>query len=388
MDTRRKNVAISSMLDLLIALAGIGCWSDEADQTQSVQPATRALIGGFAANDPGFDALGSLSLRYSDPWSPSTQVVCSGALIGPRTFLTAKQCLDGAFSDPNERLVVTIGPDAAHPTTAYDVVDFEGAPGDRSGGFTGYGHDVAVVYLAAAASGVRPIELASLSEVNLGEELAVAGFGLYDNTYETGRRRIGGVHLQALEGRIWEILLGSVDAFYESIWHEPIPPECAAPGDAGDDVDCYEVEAVRRQYWSQRLESLGELIAGGSEGDIEPCLLDTGAPLFRADADARLLAYGIVNGFLSSSGPVCGHATVFAGFGEEVRQFLERTKDWVDPCSDETWMGSCTGTIARGCSNPSQGPRHIVTIDCIQTHHDCDLQSDGTPGCVGEIPGP
>lgn len=380
MHMRRGNKAISATLELVVVFAASGCIGDGTDPLHAVRAAeaSRALIGGFAANDPAYDAIGTILWLHPD--ASVADIRCTGALIGPHTVVTTKLCLGGLLMRiPDNRLVFAVGPDAFNPIAYYDIVDSEGAPRD----------DVGVYYIDDAPSGIQPIGLGSLGESNVGEEFAVAAFGVRDYELHSGLRRIGGQNLKALEGLTWEALLGSFEEFYK--WY--YGPECVVDdGDGGftvvpppnaelDSILCTPVEFARQVYESQRLETTDQFVAGGGEGDAQPCYGDLGGPLLRADADARLIAYGVISQVAVSTREKCGHGAVYAGFSEDVMEFLERTRDWVDPCGDETWNGSCTGSVARRCNNLAEGKRQIISLDCALAGTTCQIQPDGTAGC-------
>lgn len=362
MVTRRGKVSISAMLELVAVLAGSGCLREETAATHGVRAAeaSRALIRSFPANDPVYDAIGSIVMSYSDGSGMIAHVPCTGAIIGPHAIVTAKHCLDEAyFSAPDYRLVFTVGPDTLNPIAYYDVVDFEGAPGD-TGGISLQGHDVVVMYISAAASDIRPIGLGSLSESDVGDTFVAAGFGNSFHTLRSGWRRVGGLRLKAVEGRTWEVLYGSFEEFYRGYSTAPIPPECLVDDENGN-IDCSLVEDVRARWEGARLENLGEFVAGGGVDEAQPCGADSGGPLLRADENGELIAYGVVSGVIIVS-QNCDRGAVYAGFGEEVMEFLERAKDWVDPCGDVTW-DRCTEAVTQRCTRLGEGKRRIVSCD-------------------------
>jgi hypothetical protein len=153
-----------------------------------------------------------------------------------------------------------------------------------------------------------------------------------------------------------------------------------ADGGVSEPVDCSFAAYVRSIYESVLLEQDGEVVVGGTEGDAQPCYGDSGSPLVRSTA-AGLVAYGVVSGGLSSRQLICDYGAVYAAFDADVLAFLERAKDWVDPCEGLTTVGVCDASVATRCSTFSEGPRRKLRFDCATVGLGCESQHDGSIGC-------
>lgn len=382
---------------LALALLVSGCWEarDDGPPPPKPAPSVHEIIGGFTANNSALNAVGNVSLRTIDAWSGEAyfEQLCTASLIDADTALTAKHCLDSIiyYVGYGYELVFTIGPSAYAPADFSEIIAFEGAPGSV-GGFNGYGHDVAVLQLATPFEGVPALQLGTLSDTDIGQDFAAVGFGARDNSGIDGNRRVGSVELRARSGRTYELMLGSFAAFYEWYTGTPLPPECENAGSGTDDgdagviatdggfVDCYYVDYVRTIFETVLLEELGEVFAGGTPGDAQPCYGDSGSPLIRSTGTG-LVVYGVVSGGLSSPTQICDYGAVYATFDAGTLAFLEQAKSWVDPCKGLAREGVCEGSVANRCSTVIEGKRRRLTFDCATVGLSCQTQNDGSLGC-------
>ncbi len=348
---------------------------------EEVETTSHELIAGFAANTAALDAVGALTVMYVDPFTGETRfdLICSAALIDADTVLTAKHCIESiAFVGEPYTAVFTVGPNSANPSQWVDIAETERAPGD-TGGFTGYGHDVGIVQLVREVAGVTPLAIAGLDDSHVGRNFVAIGYGVRNNAGQLGLRRMGKVQLRAREGRTWEVLLGSFEAFFEWYTGSAVPTDCDSEAPA-DPYLCETLAYLRSIYESTVLEATDEAIAGGAPGDAQPCLGDSGSPLMLATGRG-LTAFGVVNGSVGSDALICDHGAVYASFGAEVLEFLEAAKGWVDPCGGLSTSGVCEGTVARRCTTRVEGPRRIVEFDCADVGLTCEPQAAGLVGC-------
>lgn len=378
-----REVSWLCCLALTVAsMTGCALEAESHSAAPEVETSDNELIAGFAANNSALNAIGALSVMYRDPFSGSTRfdLICSGALIDTNTVLTAKHCVDAVSGYPDSYTpVFAIGPDSASPTQWLEIAETQRAPGD-SGGFTGYGHDVGILQLAGEVTGVTPLAIAGLDDGQIGQNFVAIGYGVRNNYGTAGLRRMGKVQLRARQGRTWELLLGSFEAFFQWYTGSPVPTDCDSDAPA-DPYLCEALSYLRSLYDSTLLESTDDVIAGGASGDSQPCQGDSGSPLVLSVTKERLTAFGVVNGGVGSPTLICDHGAVYGSFGAAVLQFLEEAMAWVDPCGGLSTTGVCDGTVARRCTNRLEGPRRIVEFDCAAVGLTCEPQGGGLIGC-------
>jgi hypothetical protein len=148
-------------------------------------PAPRIVNG---VGTTGHPAVGAL-LAPADPQRAS--LVCSGTLIGCRTFLTAAHCVEGDL-DPASYLVFfqhagffAVSAVAAHPSYSFPVAD------------------VAVLTLAAPVSGIQPMPIDVAGGQIAGSLGTIVGFGRSGGSAQDyGIKREGAVALGPCSGGI------------------------------------------------------------------------------------------------------------------------------------------------------------------------------------------
>ena len=109
--------------------------------------------------------------------------ICSGALVGPKTVLTAAHCLKPR---PGETLFQLFDADSKNPTTvrARKLVP-------HPGWSSGYVNDIGLVLLETAVADTPPLALSSAAPV-VGEAITFVAFGLSSlNADDAGQRRVG-----------------------------------------------------------------------------------------------------------------------------------------------------------------------------------------------------
>jgi hypothetical protein len=218
--------------------------------------------------------------------------------------------------------------------------------------------------LLTPLEGAPTVKLGGLEAANIGQGFAGIGYGIADNNDTSETRRIGGLTLRALEGRTFELLLGSFEAFFKENRGIVVPAECVNPTPEAAATDlCKLVETDRKLYESTTLEQMGDMFLSGEAGS-QPCFGDSGGPLLRANEAGELVAYGVVSGGLGSDDLRCDHGAIYARFTPDVLTFLEQSMAWQDPCAGIPELGQCSESRARRCSSLSEGKRRVVEVDC------------------------
>jgi hypothetical protein len=311
----------------------------------------QSIVRGEPAVGRAYDAIGALVATRSyydlDVGEVRQRVTpfCTASLISQTTLLTAKHCVRTvamALEDPLVELHFALGPDARAPKRKIAIVEAEGAPGDDDG-FVHFGRDVAVVFLDEKVKGIKPLELATLKDKQVGTGFEAVGYGIQNAEGDFGTRQKGLVKLKALEGRVFEMALGDYAAYETWLSEEllaTIPPADTQVEDAGAvsvDGGSYagfdaglagepiaaedEREGFRVRYDETRLMAGYEAFVGGDSKSVQPCSGDSGGPLLKNGK-----VYGVASGVLRTDKLVCDHGAVYATFGPEVMRFLEGAK--------------------------------------------------------------
>ncbi len=386
-------------LALFASAAFVACGSESTttqDPTPSFQAEEGEIIGGFATS--GYEAVGTVGIVHEGKY----YMLCSATLVSQQVVLTAKHCaifLPDMFT-PQEywfqpltwafKLAFATG-NAVEPSALYDVVDLEVSP-VQEGGFVGLGNDVAVMYLGQGAKDVKTIAFSTEPPPAdlLGKKAIAIGYGsqtnLQDLTGElNGTRKVGQTTVSAYEGKVYEFIFGSYEAFLgmlAEIYGQDAVDECLA------DQECKTM--VEGWYNDSNLLSGYELWTSKQPGDAVTCHGDSGGPLLKklakADGTSQMAILGVVSGGMGSDTLACDYGTVYATLGPQTQDLLKRALSWTDPCSPTEGVtvstaGSCEGTVATRCTTPTEGPRRLSVIDCAELDQTCGLV-DGLAGCV------
>jgi hypothetical protein len=420
--------------------AAAGTLSCDSPAEKIVKDGDQKIIGGFAANAPVLDAIGSLVLHFDGGAFPfPSQELCGATLIAPASVLTAKHCAEVVplILSIGGRLTFAIGPDSTNPAREVDVVDIEVAPGDV-GGFVGVGHDVSVMHLGTAITDIPPVDLAVLVDQQVGQPFSAIGYGVQDNSGTFGTRRLGKQTLRSRHGRIFETLFGNFANFFDWFLDGTAPPSSpggsggggglAGAGGAGGEGGAgvggagggtggaggglggsgggagssgrggaggrtgagggspfpppISLEDFAHQlYDSTVLDDGYEVVTGGAPGDAQPCFGDSGSSLIKR-LGGKFVSYGVVSGGLGTRDSICDLGTVYATFGPEVLAFLQTAKQWIDPCGDIDSTGTCDGSTALRCTNLNEGRRRLVSFDCASLEMACG-STGGQVSCDG-----
>ena len=300
-----------------VLAAGVlfACANDGPRNGNDVEAARQPIVNGTATNDAKYDAVGSLILKaarygYED-------VKCSGTLIAPQVFLTAKHCVKhaalGAFPDTNS--FVGFGPNAWRPAQKVQIKSFLSAPPSptHSGLLTNGGRDIAVLYLDRAPDGITPAKIGAFDASMLGTAFDIAGFG-WTETFNVGLKYAGPATARALSGDWYPLLFnGDWARFDEWYW---------------TDASLAMWDPAEEELWwtpgVYELEPGYELLAGGLPNEAVGCFGDSGGPLLRGSSAEDMTVYGVSFAAEGSMAAVCGLGGGYLVLNDEMRGWVQQ----------------------------------------------------------------
>jgi hypothetical protein len=406
---KRQAVGTTALL-AVAGLAAQGCTETQVEggAKPEVGSQVQELIGGVPGNSPALDAIGTIGFlsTYTDCYTGEVSTYyepfCTASLINSQTVLTAKHCEDNlAYASENFEAVFAIGPDASNPKRTIKIVDSQKNP-VHNGGFVGYGRDVATVHLEQAVTDIKPLKFETMSAAQVGTELAAVGYGVQDNSNTSGTRMIGTLRVNALEGKVYELMFGSFENFKQWYLTRDAPePELPADDeeepvddgtddgsvDDGSDDDYYD-EYLREIYDTTLLLPGYEVHVGNAAGDAQPCYGDSGGPLVKINGNGDLVAYGVTSGGLGTNDLICDRGAVYAAFGAQTTSWLKRANKWADSCAGLSAQGICDGDVAKRCTTSDEGKRRMTKTNCALLGQTCVVASNDQAMCVtaGEEP--
>ena len=368
---------------LLVSILAAGCATDHATVEDFPYDGDgKSDIGGVEALGSSLNAIGTVGMMDG---TGAYQFFCSASLIGPTTVLTAKHCaevLGGALNGMKYVNLVpiyfAIGPDAKAPLRLVEAVAADLSPLDE-GGFVGLGNDVAIYHLAEAVTDVKPLKVAdiALAQGDVGKRFVGIGFGAKDVFEDlTGQlqahRKMGSKTLQALSGKSFELMLGSIDAFLDQLAFV-----------YGRDVVNQYRDSIQTWYDSTVIYQGYELWAGYAPGDTQTCHGDSGGPMIGKLSDGSKAIFGVVSGGWFSRDLTCDYGTFYASIGDKTHELIASALTWTDPCSDGlTVQGRCEGTVAARCTGKWEGNRRATRVDCDDVGLACGQDAAGQVACV------
>jgi hypothetical protein len=378
-----KALRISSLLAIGAAASLYACGNgadvsaDDAD-----------IIGGYDNGSAKYAAVGTVGTKDA---AGNYQYFCTATLISPTEVLTAKHCVletDSTSPFYNQKLVnlidiyFAIGADSTHPTKVIQAIAADVAT-PREGGFVGLGSDVGIYHLieAVAATDAKPLQISTTvlkdksatSQGDIGKRFTAMGYGLSDQLSHDGKKKIGSLDLNALSGKAFENMFGSVDNFAEYL-----------KGIYGEQLIDDNMDIVNQWYDTSGMLVGYDAYLGNKPGNVQTCYGDSGGPLL-AKENGVLKIFGTVSGGMPSENLACDFGSFYAAIGPKTLAAINKALTYKDPCRQGANVvsvkGACNGTVANRCSGHFEGERRLSTIDCADLDLACVTDSAGKATC-------
>ncbi|HWO14384.1 MAG TPA: trypsin-like serine protease [Polyangiaceae bacterium] len=351
-----------------------------ASPVEQIAVAGFEVIGGLVAPSPDLDHTGAI-VRV-DRETGDRYVLCTAALIGPETALTARHCAGriALIGVLGEEVAWAMGGDTATarliPVAATQVPEAGEEPGAL-----GMGHDLAVIHLDEPAPTApalpRPFDSrwSRASIVTLGYGMSSAW------AVPDGLRRIGRETVVATSGLVYEALYGDFESYVEvELTGASTPEDHLARLEAEGGHE--ELGALSQAYAETRLIPDHEIVTRTLDGDTRGCRGDSGGPLLRVSPRGEWEVYGVLSGGPGSARAECDFGQVYSTLGPATFAFVESCLGWADPCGNVDARGACQGSVAQRCeTHLAENERRLIQEDCGESGRACGTAT-GVARCV------
>ena len=92
-----------------------------------------------------------------------------------------------------------------------------------------------------------------------------------------------------------------------------------------------------------------------------------------------LTSFGV---FTQTPNGECANGALYVRITPAIREFIQGTLDWVDPCAGLSRAGTCDGNVATRCTSALEGPRRTVRFDCDLLGQTCLASGVSEVSCV------
>jgi len=310
MNKQQRLVGTALALSLLAACSA----APDQDAGGSLE---QSIVDGTPTNDPALAAVGGIIFKLAP--AKIQEFSCSGTLIAPQVFLTARHCVEGGpgwhfLPFPGFNNFVAFGASVGKPEQKVKIKAYVTAPPSPAhpGLLGDGGRDVAVLYLDQAPKNIVPAKLGRFDASMVSGQFTIAGYGQTEQ-FISGNKLVGGVTGRALSGDWYPLLFNDdYDAFDTWYWTDA---SLATPSAAE--------EALWWTPGTYELEPGYELLAGGLPGDSLSCWGDSGGPIFRGTTAADLTVYGVSFAGEGSIARNCGLGGAYAVLNDEMLAFVQ-----------------------------------------------------------------
>ncbi len=370
---RRTSVALFAL--------SLGCTANVGSDDDVLRK-EQEIIGGFTGgNVRTLEPVGSIVELISNANGGDIQNKCTGTLIGPRTVLTAANCIEkykGKNSYGYTEQWFRLGVDAAHPTHNIRIISGE-VHVVRDGGLGGRGADLGIVQLAEDITDVQPMVVSTtpLTNADIRTNFLIAGYGQQGVSEPIGthrKRAVGRNWLATLNGHALQSVWPTFDGFLDWLRRNISPTITAAGWRPGYESPNGNVIPGQTAFFSG--------VGGGSQMGSG----DSGGPIMWYRNGHLEIVAVMSNGYFAASGATrIWLAGSFGGLTATAETSALIARTLADRCRGVPVTGVCGADTAFQCNPTVEWPVPISYIDCAEFGMSCGVVDGEGATCVNPV---